>query len=114
MRNGIKVGRHAIFELYGCSSSLLDDEDYIIDSLTQVAEQLGATVLSTSIHKFSPQGVTAILLLSESHISIHTWPEKQFATCDIFTCGNCIPDDGINKLKESFKSQETNSIIFDR
>lgn len=114
MRNGIKVGRHAIFELYGCQSSLLDDEQYIVDSLTRVAEQLGATVLSTSSHKFSPQGVTAILLLSESHISIHTWPEKQFATCDIFTCGTCVPEDGIEIFKSKFKATETNSIVFDR
>lgn len=114
MKNGIKVGRHAIFELYGCDSNLLDDEEYIVNSLCEVANKLGATILSTSSHKFEPQGVTSILLLSESHISIHTWPEKGFATCDIFTCGTCIPEDGIEIFKTKFKATETNSIVFDR
>lgn len=114
MRNGIKVGRHAIFELYGCNSDLLDDEEYINNSLSQVANNLGAIVLSISSYKFNPQGVTTICLLSESHISIHTWPEKQFATCDIFTCGSIVPDSGIEQLKLLFNATETNSIIFDR
>jgi S-adenosylmethionine decarboxylase len=114
MKNGIKVGRHAIFELYDCSSKLLDDEQYIVSSMVEIARQLGATVLSSSSHKFEPQGVTAILLLSESHISIHTWPEKGFATCDIFTCGSCIPEDGVAIFKQKFHAQETNTLVFDR
>ena len=114
MKNGDKVGRHAIFELYGCNFNLLNDEQFIVETMSQVARELGATILSTSSHKFQPQGVTAIILLLESHISIHTWPEKGLATCDIFTCGSCIPEDGINKFKIKFKAQETNSLVFDR
>jgi S-adenosylmethionine decarboxylase len=114
MKNGIKVGRHAIFELYNCSAELLDNEQYIVDSMVEIARELGATVLSSSSHKFAPQGVTAILLLSESHISIHTWPEKRLATCDIFTCGECIPEKGIETFKIKFKAEETNSLVFDR
>lgn len=82
--------------------------------MVEIARQLGATVLSSSSHKFEPQGVTAILLLSESHISIHTWPEKRFATCDIFTCGSCIPEDGVIIFKQKFQAQETNTLVFDR
>ena len=93
MKNGEKVGRHAIFELYGCNSKLLDNENYIVDSLIEIAHELGATVLSSSSHKFHPQGVTAILLLSESHISIHTWPENSSAAVDVYTCGdNAAPN----------------------
>ena len=114
MKNGIKVGRHAIFELYDCSEELLDNEQYIVDSMIEVARELGATVLSSSSYKFTPQGVTAILLLSESHISIHTWPEKRLATCDIFTCGTCVPENGIAIFKTKFKAEETNSLVFDR
>ena len=114
MKNDVKVGRHAIFELYGCDSNLLDDEQYVVKVLTDAAHELGATVLSTSSYKFQPQGVTSIVLLSESHISIHTWPEKGLATCDIFTCGTCIPENGIVIFKEKFKATETNSLVFDR
>jgi S-adenosylmethionine decarboxylase len=114
MRNGIKVGRHAIFELYRCDAGLLDNEQYIVESMIEIANTLGATVLSSSSHKFEPQGVTAILLLSESHISIHTWPEKGLATCDIFTCGTCVPENGIQIFKDKFKAVETNSLVFDR
>ena len=114
MKNDVKVGRHAIFELYGCNENLLDDEQYVVEVLTDVAHKLGATILSTSSHKFEPQGVTSILLLSESHISIHTWPEKRMATCDIFTCGKCIPENGIAIFKQKFKASETNSLVFDR
>lgn len=114
MKNDAKVGRHAIFELIDCSKELLDDENYIVDTMIQIAHDLGATVLSTSSHKFKPHGVTAILLLSESHISIHTWPEKRLATCDIFTCGKCLPEKGVGMFKDKFKATETHSQVFDR
>jgi S-adenosylmethionine decarboxylase len=79
--------RHIVFNLIDCDQNLIDDEEYIRVSLEQSAEICGATLISTSSHKFTPQGVTAIALLSESHISIHTWPEKKLAVCDVFTCG---------------------------
>ena len=71
--------------------SLLDNEFFLCDLLENAAEACGAHVLQTMSHQFSPQGVTAICLLSESHISIHTWPEKGEAAVDVFTCGESEP-----------------------
>ena len=83
------MGDHYLLNLFGCSFSLLDDEHYLIDLLENSAVASGATVVQTISKKFEPQGVTVICLLSESHISIHTWPEKGQAAVDVFTCGNC-------------------------
>ena len=82
------VGRHVIAELLGGNPNLLNDERYIRAILKEAAERAGGTVLDVTSHKFTPQGVTALALLSESHISIHTWPENSYAAVDVFTCGN--------------------------
>jgi len=82
------VGRHVIAELLGGNPNLLDDERYIRSALKEAAERAGGTVLDVTSHKFKPQGVTALALLSESHISIHTWPEHGYCAVDVFTCGS--------------------------
>jgi S-adenosylmethionine decarboxylase len=88
------MGKHYLLNLYGCSLSLLDNEFFLCDLLENAAEACGAHVLQTMSHQFTPQGVTAICLLSESHISIHTWPEEGKAAVDVFTCGDCNPKIG--------------------
>ncbi len=86
------VGKHCILELYGCPSETLNDKDLIVKVLRQSAERAGATWLGEVAHRFDPQGVTALGLLAESHISIHTWPEIGYAAADVFTCGaSCDP-----------------------
>jgi len=82
------VGRHVVAELLGGNPNLLNDERYIVAILKEAAERAGGTILSVSSHKFTPQGVTALALLSESHISIHTWPEHGYSAVDAFTCGS--------------------------
>ena len=79
--------RHILFTLKGCSFDVLDDELHVRAVLINAAEIAKSTLLSVSSHKFEIQGVTAIALLAESHISIHTWPEDGKAVCDVFTCG---------------------------
>lgn len=81
------VGTHCVLELYGCSSDILDDESFIRGAVEEASRQGMSTLLQLTSHKFHPQGVTAIGLLAESHISIHTWPEHGYAAADIFTCG---------------------------
>lgn len=85
------MGKHYLLNLCGCSLSLLDNEFFLRDLLENVATACGAQVLQTMSYQFDPQGVTAICLLSESHISIHTWPEKGEAAVDVFTCGYSNP-----------------------
>jgi S-adenosylmethionine decarboxylase len=88
------MGKHFLLNLYGCSLVLLNDERFLIDLMENAAIASGATVLKTVSHKFDPQGITAICLLSESHISIHTWPEEGKASLDVYTCGSSNPKIG--------------------
>jgi len=98
------MGKHYLLNLYGCSFNSLNDEYYLSDLLEDAANVSGATVIKTIFKKFEPQGVTAICLLSESHISIHTWPEKGEAAVDIFTCGECNPKNGCDLIIEKLSA----------
>ena len=80
--------KHILFTLKGCPYGLLDDEAHIRNVLANAAHLSESTLLNVSSHKFNPHGVTAVALLAESHISIHTWPENGMAVCDVFTCGD--------------------------
>jgi S-adenosylmethionine decarboxylase len=82
-----KLGLQLILELYGCNQRLLNDESKISHCILGAAEELGATILRSYFHKFHPQGITGIVVISESHLSIHTWPEHNYAAVDVFTCG---------------------------
>jgi S-adenosylmethionine decarboxylase len=81
-------GIHCIAELYDCPSGLLNDETFISGALGAAVEQGMATLLHEVSHKFHPQGVTALALIAESHVAIHTWPEVGYAAVDVFTCGD--------------------------
>lgn len=81
------IGLHLLIELEDCNSAILDDVELIEKYMVQAAERAKATILKTYFHKFSPVGVTGVVALAESHISIHTWPEYNYAAVDIFTCG---------------------------
>lgn len=100
------MGKHYLLNLYGCSLSLLNNEFFLCDLLENAAEACGAHVLQTISHQFEPQGVTAICMLSESHISIHTWPEKKEAAVDVFTCGNSEPKIACDIIIEQLKAAD--------
>jgi spermidine synthase len=85
------VGRHLVLDYWDCEAELLDDKGALIQIINDAAEAAGAQVLSTEAHQFDGQGVTAVSVLAESHISIHTWPEFKYAGVDIYTCGVCDP-----------------------
>lgn len=91
------LGRHIIADFF--KSENLDDLEFIKRALVGAAKAAGATVLGFNFHKFSPQGVTGYVLLAESHISIHTWPEYGYAAADIFTCGKLNPQAAFDFLK---------------
>jgi S-adenosylmethionine decarboxylase len=83
-------GRHVAVDAWGVDFDLLNDPKFLEDMMVQAAEKCGATVLSTQSKQFEPQGATVLVLLSESHISIHTYPEKGFAALDCYTCGETV------------------------
>ena len=99
--------KHYLLELYRCDYEKLNDESFLRCKLNRAAKLAKATVLNLISNKFEPQGVTAIALLSESHISIHTWPESNYSAVDIFTCGtNMLPELASQYLIESLKAEE--------
>lgn len=86
-----ELGRHLIVELYGCDASILGDLEALRTTLLEAAEASGAKVLGEFFKKFPRGGgVTGILAIAESHLSIHTWPEYNYAAVDLFTCGDRV------------------------
>ena len=82
------LGRHVLLELRSCNPTSLDDLPFLRDTLLHAAEETGATVVGQIFHQISPQGVTGVIAIAESHLCIHTWPEFAYAAVDIFTCGD--------------------------
>ena len=103
----IHQSKHLLLELYKCDYEKLNDESFLRCTLNRAAKLAKATVLNLISNKFEPQGVTAIALLAESHISIHTWPESNYSAIDIFTCGqNMMPELASQHLIEALKAEE--------
>jgi len=104
-RDGVRyAGNHVLVELWGACN--LDDPETIERALCQGAQDAGATILHSHFHHFSPySGVSGVVVLAESHISIHTWPEKSYAAIDIFMCGECDPHTALPALKKAFQPE---------
>ena len=103
----IHQSKHLLLELYRCDYERLNDESFLRCTLNRAAKLAKASVLNLISNKFEPQGVTAIALLAESHISIHTWPESNYSAVDIFTCGqNMMPELASQYLIEALKAEE--------
>ena len=95
------IGKHLTVDMYGCSFESLDNMDYVKEAMLTAVSEANMTLLNFSYHKFEPQGLTALALLSESHMSIHTYPELGYAAVDVFTCGDhSRPDKAVSILKE--------------
>ena len=111
----VHQSKHLLLELYKCDYEKLNDESFLRCSLNRAAKLANATVLNLISNKFEPQGVTAIALLSESHISIHTWPESNYSAIDIFTCGqNMLPELASQYLIDVLKAEEHSLRVFER
>ncbi len=94
------AGTHLIVDLW--EAERLDDIGHIEAVLRRCIEVAGATLLHFHLHRFSPEGVSGVAVLAESHISIHTWPEVGYAALDIFMCGDARPHDAVPVLKQGF------------
>ena len=100
------LGRHLLLELKDCDREVLNDLDTLRNTLKEAAVVAGATVLGDSFHQFEPQGVSGVVIVAESHLFIHTWPEFGYAAVDIFTCGDSTqPGDAAEMLVKQLGSQ---------
>lgn len=109
------LGRQILVEFYDCDESRINDVIYVEQALIQATKDSRATIISHNFHKFSPYGVSGVVVITESHVAIHTWPEYKYAAVDIFTCGDTIDPWLIQeKLKEQFKSKNVSSMEMKR
>jgi S-adenosylmethionine decarboxylase len=110
-----KIGTHLIVDLFDCGFGVLNNSEALKALLVTAAEEAKCTVLHAYAHQFAPQGVTAVAVLAESHISIHTYPERGYAALDIFTCGNkAMPEKAMALLLDKLKPETYNSRTIDR
>jgi S-adenosylmethionine decarboxylase len=101
-------GRHVAMDAWGVPFNLLNNVDELQKYMVQAAESCGASILSVQAQKFDPQGVTVLVMLSESHLSIHTYPEKGFAALDCYTCGHTVdPQIAIDYMIAYLKPSQT-------
>lgn len=106
MVNVNSLGRHVLAEFYGCAFETLNDTEIVKCYMIDAALFAGAEIRESVFHKFSPQGVSGVVVISESHLAIHTWPELGYAAVDVFTCGEKVnPWDACKYLKEKFQAE---------
>ena len=107
VKNGVRcAGVHLIVDL--CEASRLDDIDHIEAALRRCVHAAGATLLHIHLHHFEPNGgVSGVAVLAESHISIHTWPERGYAAIDVFMCGKAKPENCVPVLQDAFAPRHT-------
>ncbi len=104
LKKPIKVNE-ILVDLYKCQADI-NDEIALLTLVTEAAKKAGAHVLQASVHRFSPMGCSVVVILKETHISIHTWPEFGFAALDIFLCGESLdPYVAWNHIKEALKPE---------
>ena len=109
------LGKHVVAEFLGCNTALLEEVSFLKKHAARACELAGATVLSIHGHKFQPQGATAIVLLAESHLSIHTWPEYGYAAVDVYTCGPALaPEKAVEYLAERLEAESRAVMVIKR
>jgi S-adenosylmethionine decarboxylase len=109
------LGKHLLLELIDCDATLLNDIEYLRKVVSDTARQIGATVIKDSFYQFTPQGVSGVVIIAESHISIHTWPEYSFAAVDVFTCGDVIdPKKAVKPFVEKLKATSSSYVEMKR
>lgn len=99
------LGRHLLAEFYDCDPNVLNNPSLIEEVMCDAAIKCGATIVQKNFHMFNPYGVSGVVIIAESHLAIHTWPEFGYAAVDLFTCGDtCNPEVAYEYLREKFHS----------
>jgi len=102
----ITIGRHLLMDLYGCDAATLAAVEPVRRCMLTAAQLINATIVGEIFHQFSPDGVTGVVAIAESHLSIHTWPESRYASLDIFTCGTLDPTPGLHCVADRLQAKE--------
>jgi len=109
------LGRHLIVELFDCSATVLQDLEGVKTGLEEAARRAQATIVATTFHQFNPVGVSGVVVISESHLSIHTWPEYRYAAVDIFSCGEALrPEVAVAYLAECLGAERVSVVELQR
>ena len=101
----MNLGKQIIVELYECKADLLSNPDAINEIMCAAATAMNATIVTSTFHHFSPLGVSGVVVIMESHLTIHTWPEYGYAAVDIFTCGDIDMSAGVAYLEKNLEAQ---------
>ena len=109
------LGRHLLIELHGCNPKILNDIKKVEEILVAGAKIAKATIIGTHFHQFSPFGISGVVVISESHLAIHTWPEHGYAAVDIFTCGDTLsPEVAAQYMVEKFQARHPSLVELKR
>ena len=105
------LGIHVLLELKDCNKEVLNDLELLEEAMEAAAKAAGATVVEKAFHQFNPHGVSGVVIVAESHLFIHTWPEHGYAAVDIFTCGDSVHADKAAELLVETLQSGSSSIM---
>ncbi len=109
------LGRHLLLELFDCDFDAINNLEAVKSTLVEAAKRAQATIVDVVFHEFNPFGVSGVVVIAESHLSIHTWPEYRYAAVDIFSCGEILkPDVAASYLVEQFAAERTSVVELQR
>jgi S-adenosylmethionine decarboxylase len=109
------LGNQIVAEFYGCDSDLLNDVTFVEKAMVTAANKAGAHIVTQTFHHFSPHGVSGAVIIAESHLAIHTWPEYGYAAVDLFTCGDTVTaENALNHLRDSLKAAQISTMEIHR
>lgn len=109
------LGRHILVEFLNCNADIMNDVTVIENAMVEAAQIAGATVINSTFHHFSPYGVSGVVVIQESHLAIHTWPEYRYAAVDLFTCGDTVdPWVSFEHLKKAFEASRYSALEMNR
>ena len=109
------LGRHLLLELFDCDLDAISNLEAVKGALVEAAKRAQATIVDVVFHEFNPFGVSGVVVIAESHLSIHTWPEYRYAAVDVFSCGDVLqPEVAVNYLVEQFGAERTSVVEMQR
>lgn len=109
------LGRHLLLELFDCDAEAINSLDTVKASMVEAAKRAQATIVDVVFHEFNPFGISGVVVIAESHLAIHTWPEYRYAAVDIFSCGEVLqPEVAANYLVEQFAAERTSIVEMQR